>query len=185
VADNGTESSLSFVARLAKSFPRSGKFGDFDVRRLTFSVEAGPEYSQQLVLRQNPLLMEMDVDEQNHPLVLAKNVKEFKLEFWDERMGDFIDDWKQTNQLPKLVKVSLKLVDNPHSLQPPEVIERVISLPSIMVPPIWQTPRPMGAPPGAPGAPGAPGTPGAPGAPGPTTPIPITPINPGFPGQAR
>ena len=30
VAENGGEASLSFVARLAKSFPRSGKFGDFD-----------------------------------------------------------------------------------------------------------------------------------------------------------
>src|SRR5262245_57460188 len=28
VAENGSDATLSFVARLAKSFPRSGKFGD-------------------------------------------------------------------------------------------------------------------------------------------------------------
>src|SRR4029450_7111671 len=41
VAENGDEASLSFVARLAKSFPRSGRFGDLDLRRVTFSVESG------------------------------------------------------------------------------------------------------------------------------------------------
>ncbi|MCX6885752.1 MAG: type II secretion system protein, partial [Verrucomicrobia bacterium] len=50
VAENGGEASLSFVARLAKSFPRSGKFGDFDVRRLTFSLQPGSMGNKQLVL---------------------------------------------------------------------------------------------------------------------------------------
>ena len=40
-AENGDSPVLSFVARLSKSFPRSGKFGDLDVRRVTFSVEGG------------------------------------------------------------------------------------------------------------------------------------------------
>ena len=40
-AENGDNAVLSFVARLSKSFPRSGKFGDLDVRRVTFSVENG------------------------------------------------------------------------------------------------------------------------------------------------
>ena len=43
IAENGSDASLSFVARMSKSFPRSGKFGDLDVRRLTFSVEAGAD----------------------------------------------------------------------------------------------------------------------------------------------
>src|SRR6185436_8139822 len=37
VAKSGNDGYLSFAARLAKSFPRSGKFGDQDLRRLTFS----------------------------------------------------------------------------------------------------------------------------------------------------
>ncbi len=44
-AENGDTPVLSFVARLSKSFPRSGKFGDLDVRRVTFSVEGGPDGS--------------------------------------------------------------------------------------------------------------------------------------------
>src|SRR5437899_10409569 len=86
VGENGSEASLSFVARLAKSFPRSGKFGDLDVRRLTFTVEQGSASARQLVLRQSSLLSEMDVDEKEHPLVLAKNVKDLELEFWDTRL---------------------------------------------------------------------------------------------------
>src|SRR3954452_14117519 len=48
----GDYASLSFVARLPKSFPRSGKFGDLNVRRLTFNVEDGADARKQLVLRQ-------------------------------------------------------------------------------------------------------------------------------------
>src|SRR5436190_814951 len=40
LSENGNDGSLSFVARLSKAFPRSGRFGDLDVRRVTFSVES-------------------------------------------------------------------------------------------------------------------------------------------------
>ena len=139
-AENGNEASLSFVARLAKSFPRSGKFGDLDVRRLTFSVEPGPDSSRQLVLRQRPVLMELDKDEKEHPLVLAKNVREFQVQFYDQRLNDWTDEWLQTNQIPKLVLVSLKLADNSNSRTAQEDITRIINLPSIAVQPMWQTP---------------------------------------------
>jgi hypothetical protein len=166
LADNGDEPSLSFVARLSSSFPRSGKFGDLDVRRLTFSVERASDASKQLVLRQAPLMMDLDVDEKEHPVVLAKNVKEFSVQFWDPRDG-WIDEWTATNQLPPLVKVNLQLLDKPDSMAPPEQITRIVSIPTFAVPPVWQVPRgfpgggqPPLAPPGAnPNQPqGAPGT---------------------------
>src|SRR5437016_12342166 len=69
IAANGSEASLSFVTHLPESFPRNRKFGNLHVRRVTFSVESGPESSRQLVLRQSPLLMELDRDENEHPLV--------------------------------------------------------------------------------------------------------------------
>src|SRR5215469_11500392 len=97
VCENGSEATLSFVSRLSPSFPRSGKFAGLDVRRVTFSLESAPDGGHQLVLRQNPILMEMDKDEKNYPLVLAKNVKDFKTEFWDVRLQDWVDEWKQTN----------------------------------------------------------------------------------------
>src|SRR5688572_20933837 len=56
VAENNDNGFLSFVARLPESFPRSGRFrdGEFDVRRVSFSVESGDSQSQ-LVLRQSPV----------------------------------------------------------------------------------------------------------------------------------
>jgi type II secretion system protein J len=140
LADNGSDASLSFVARLAKSFPRSGKFGDFDVRRLTFSLEPGTQGNKQLVLRQTPLLLDTDAEEKEHPLVLAENVREFSSEFWDTRQKDWVDEWKDTNALPKLVKIVLRLSDSAHSLNQREPITRIISLPSIIVQPAWQKP---------------------------------------------
>jgi prepilin-type N-terminal cleavage/methylation domain-containing protein len=146
VADEG---SLSFVARLSKSFPRSGKFGDLDVRRITFSIRSGAE-GHELVLQQTPLVMEMDEDEKKHPVVLAKNVQKFKAQFWDIREQDWVDEWLNTNQLPPMVKVTLQLTDKPNSMAPPEEITRIVSLPATAVPPMWQVPRGMGGPPGGP-----------------------------------
>jgi type II secretion system protein J len=159
VADNGDKAMLSFVTRLGPSFPRSGKFGDLDLRRVAFAVESSPE-GKQLVLRQCPLLMEMDKDEQALPLVLAKYVKEFKTEFWDIRLADWVDEWKTTNQLPVMVKVTLKLGANAYSSQVREQITRFVSLPSVAVMPMWQVSR------GGPGMPGGPGGPGGLGNPG-------------------
>ncbi len=148
VAQNGDEAALSFVARLSEQFPRSGKFGDFDVRRLTFTVEPGPDSSKQLVLRQSPVLMEPDEDEQKHPIVLAKNVRSFEMQFWDTQKNDWVDVWDdaKTNQLPKLVMFTLKVADNPHDRNPKEEITRIISIPSVTVQPIWQAPRIQGLP---------------------------------------
>ena len=188
VAENGDHAMLSFVARLPKSFPRSGRFGDLDVRRVAFSVEDGPENTRVLTLRQTPILMDFDVDEQNHPIVLAKNVKGLLLEFWDERTGDWLQEWNQTNALPKLVRVTLRFatVDSRqrvvNSAQEEEVT-RVVAIPSVTVPvPVQrpQPPRPQ-QPPGQPGQPGQRGQPGQPGQIGPPGP----PGPPGAPGQPR
>jgi prepilin-type N-terminal cleavage/methylation domain-containing protein len=149
-AENGDAPVLSFVARLSKSFPRSGKFGDMDVRRVTFSIESGLEGDRQLVLRQNPLVMDPDADEKEHPIVLAKHVKAFEMQFWatERKPPEWVDEWKEqkTNQLPKLVMITLKLADNPHSTRVTEEITRIISLPSVTVQPIWQVPKNMGGP---------------------------------------
>ena len=144
VGENGSEATLSFVARLPKSFPRSGRFGDFDVRRVVFSVERGRDSQRQLVLRQSPILMEFDQDERDYPLVLAKNVKELVLEFWDTRTGDWVEEWNQTNSLPKMVKVTLRLTSPNQRYAFSRVQEEVISivaLPSVTVPANWQTPQ--------------------------------------------
>ena len=156
-AENGDSPVLSFVARLSKSFPRSGKFGDLDVRRVTYSIEAAPDGSRQLVLRQNPLVMDPDKDEKDYPIVLAKNVKGLDMQFWDSNKNppEWVDTWEgpKTNQLPKMIMLTLKLADNPHSSRITEEITRIISIPSMTVQPVWQTPR-GGGQPGTPQIPG-------------------------------
>jgi len=178
VAENGSDPTLSFVARLANDFPRSGNFGDFDLRRLIFSVETGRDSSRQLVMRQIPIMMDLNsgsdnrliVDEKNHPVVLAKNVQAFKFMLWDPVQYDWVDEWKLTNTLPKGIVVTLRLADTSRLGAAQEEITRIISLPATGVQLIWQMPRGMpGMPP-----PGMPG-PGGIGPPGTTPPGAVPP----------
>jgi hypothetical protein len=142
LSESGREGSLSFVTHLSKAFPRSGRFGDMDVRRVTFSVEPAPDYGRQLVMRQCPVVMELDRDEKEHPVVLAKNVQDFETQFWDPKASDWIDEWKPklTNELPVMVKVTLKLSRNAQSSQVTDEITRIISLPTSAVQAVWQKP---------------------------------------------
>jgi general secretion pathway protein J len=165
VTENGEGGYLSFVARLPESFPRGGRFGDFDVRRVSFSLENGPDSQSQLVLRQNPILMEMDETERNNPLVLAKGVNKMEFEFWDDRKKDWVDEWTATNQLPKMLKLTLGFTrpgPGGYSSSQHEEVSRIIQLPSIMVPTAIQRPgQQPGQPPGQqPLQPGQPGQPG-------------------------
>jgi type II secretion system protein J len=142
LAQNGEEASLSFVSHLPRSFPRSGKFGDHAVRRVAFSLERGSEGDKELVLRQSPLLMDVDKDEQEHPLVLARNVKELRFEFWDAQLNDWTEEWLQTNQIPRIVKISLLLGNSSvYSIgaQPREQTTRVIMVHAVGVSAVWQT----------------------------------------------
>lgn len=143
VGENGAEATLSFVSRLSESFPRSGKFGDFNVRRVTFALEPASDSTKQLVLRQNPILMDLDKDEQLHPVVIAREVKSFALEFWDGKAEDWLDVWDQTNRLPLMVKVTLQFKGDDLAQNIRENI-KVVALPSRAVPSIWQ--RPGGRP---------------------------------------
>jgi type II secretion system protein J len=142
IVQNGNQPLLSFVARLPDDFPRSGRFGDFNVRRLTFTVEAGANNENDLMLRQNPILMDMDADEQQHPLVLARNVKSFTIECWDTNQWD--DEWDNTNSIPPMVRIGLVLGGNKTGsgyVSPEFAITRVVEIPSETLPTVVQTPR--------------------------------------------
>jgi len=138
VVQNGDEPLLSFTARLPDDFPRNGRFGDFNIRRVTFTVEAGPDSEKDLVLRQNPILMDMDKDEQEHPLVLARNVKRFAAECWDPTENDWSDKWNNTNQIPTMVRFTLVLGGNQLNdfgdTGPALAVTRIVAMPSVMVP---------------------------------------------------
>jgi prepilin-type N-terminal cleavage/methylation domain-containing protein len=171
VAQKGDHPILSFTARTPEIFPRNGRFGDFNLRRLTFTVEPGPDATgseKDLVLRQNPILMNMDGDEQHYPLVLARNVKDFVVECWDTNTMQWDDEWVDTNSIPPMVRVSLLLGDNADSGSAATMaITHLVALPSITMPTVVQMPTgggggPPGGPPGGPrGGPrgGPPGSP--------------------------
>ena len=144
VVQNGAEPLLSFTARLPDDFLRNGRFGDFNLRRVTFTVEAGPNSEKDLVLRQNPILMDMDRDEQEHPLVLARNVKSFATECWDPTESDWSAKWQNTNQIPTLVRFTLVLGGNKQNSNfgdagPELSVTRVVAIPSVMVPTVVQS----------------------------------------------
>lgn len=147
-AENGMNASLSFVAHLPKDFPRSGRFSGVPVRRLEYSIRNGSEGGHELVLRQSFINREFDVDEREQPLVLMKNIKKMEMEFWDAQKNDWTDEWLQTNQMPKLIRVAITTENPKHPFDRGDEYTRIISPASVAVQPGWQA---QGG--GAPGAP--------------------------------
>jgi prepilin-type N-terminal cleavage/methylation domain-containing protein len=146
VVQKGDHPMLSFTARVPEIFPRNGRFGDFTLRRLIFTVEPGPDATgseKDLVLRQNPILMDMDGDELHYPLVLARNVKDFVVECWDTNTMQWDDEWiVNTNSIPPMVRVSLLLGANADSGSAATLaITRLVAMPSSTMPTVVQMPR--------------------------------------------
>jgi type II secretion system protein J len=138
---NGDQPALSFVARVPDVFPRNGKY-DSNLRRLTFTVEQVYNLEKDLLLRQNPILMDVDPAEQATPLVLARNVKDFVIECWDTNTMDWVTEWDSTNSLPPLVRVTLTFGGNQMGFgnaAPITVVVREIAVPSGTLPSAAQT----------------------------------------------
>jgi prepilin-type N-terminal cleavage/methylation domain-containing protein len=144
VAGDENAAVLSFTARVPEVFPRNGKFAspatgrEFNLRRLTFSLEAGGGQEKNLVLRQNPVLMDLDADEQQFPLVLARNVRKFAVECWDPVKKDWVKEWldNNTNSIPTLLRVNLVLGNNTAAGSSAQDVPsaRLYSLPSQSLP---------------------------------------------------
>lgn len=142
ILGKGDAGELSFTARVPEIFPRNGKFvnpntgRDFNLRRLSYSLEAGENGQKNLVLRQNPVLMDLDADEQQFPLVLARNVRKFQVECWDTNKLEWAAEWLETNSIPTLLRVKLVLGGNTvagaGATDVP--VARVFSLPSQTMP---------------------------------------------------
>jgi prepilin-type N-terminal cleavage/methylation domain-containing protein len=141
---NGDQPSLSFVSRVPDVFPRNGKFGDFNLRRLTFAVEPDANSVKNLVLRQNPILMDMDSDEQTTPLIIARDVKDFVTECWDTNTMAWDTEWDDTNSIPPMLRITLTLNNNVggDSSAPTLTIQREIAMPSETMPAFVQTGTP-------------------------------------------
>lgn len=158
----GDFAALSFVSRLPPSFPGSGYFGDLVVRRVTFEVKAGEGGEKQLWLHQMPVLQTNVVESDERAILLARDMHTFMLEFCRQKGNgyEWVDEWTQTNQLPKLVRFALAFGQaGDGSGKPKDVVVRTVSIPSIAVPADSQRARVV---PGQPGQP-PPGTGGAAG----------------------
>ena len=143
VADTkGDYASVSFVSRLPASFPDAGLFGDKIVRRVTFSVEPGPQ-GNQLVMYQMPLLAKENAEQKPFPIVLATDISLFTVEFWEGRGTKWLREWDNTNALPKMVRVSVGLGRGRRSSQPEEVYTRIVSMASMVIPREFQMGAPM------------------------------------------
>ncbi len=145
---NGDSPLLSFTAYLPESFPRTGEFEgetpagvamDYHLRRVTFQLEGGENTGKNLVLRQNPVLMDLTTEEQNTPLVLARNVTDFIIECWDTNTMQWDTEWDSTNVIPPLVRVTLAF-GGLHS-GGSHVITREISFPAGTMPAQVQVPN--------------------------------------------
>jgi hypothetical protein len=141
---------LSFASRVPDIFPRNGKFGEFNLRRLTYSLETDAGGTKNLVLRQNPILMDMDADEQSDPLILAHNVKTFLVECWDTNQLDWVTEWDNTNAIPPMLRVSLVFGGTAAAggAVPDTSVVRAFSIPSEEMPSIVQNGIPGGQNPG-------------------------------------
>lgn len=143
-----TFAAFSLVSRLPSSFPGSGLFFDQPVRRVTFSVEPTNKVYQ-LIMRQNPILAPLEEGQEPYPLVLAKNVGQFTLEFLDVESGEWLPEWIYTNQMPAMMRFSLGFV-SPESgkVDPNRIFKRIVQIPSQTVGAAFQRPSgPGGVPP--------------------------------------
>lgn len=162
---NGDDPFLSFVARLPETYPRSIKFvgaargHNTSSRRVTFSLAPGDTGEKNLILRQNPILLDVDQDEQQYPLILAKNVKAFTIEWWgtnEMNEAQWNSEWddSQTNTIPQMLRVHLVMGANSRDPNAPDfAATRIYTVPSQMMP--VQVQRGVGVGPGGPGGQGA------------------------------
>ena len=128
---SGKFASLSLAARLPSEFPGSGLFGDNVMRRVTFDVE-NVDGVNNLVMNQSPLLEALNDENTPYPITLARDVSIFMLEFWSEQDGDWAVSWEATNQLPRLIRVTLGVGHPANNADIPyDVIVRTVAMPSL------------------------------------------------------
>jgi len=129
---SGKFATLSLAARLPAAFPGSGLFGDSVMRRVSFDVEPDSGGTNNLVMNQWPLLEALDKNNTPYPIVLARDVNVFMLEFWSPQDDDWVVSFDPTNQFPPLVRVTLGVghsADHPDS--PYDIIVRTVAIPSV------------------------------------------------------
>jgi prepilin-type N-terminal cleavage/methylation domain-containing protein len=143
---SGDFAQLSFVANLSEAFPGSGRFDGARVRRIAFLVQPGENGGAELVMQQKSILLEpggelvsrrdalsFDTAAHTFPVLLARDLSLFQLEFWDPQRNEYVPEWLRTNQLPACVRVSLGFGRAGRRNEPAQLVTRMVRLPSLGV----------------------------------------------------
>jgi type II secretory pathway pseudopilin PulG len=135
VADtSGDMAAVSMVARLPTSFPGFGRYGDQVVRRVSFYIRPGSKGDYELMMSQAPILMATNSSLEPYTITLARDVTHFQLAFYEPQKGEWLDEWKYTNKLPRMVQIALGLGKSATGGNKPyDVVYSMIALPSIGV----------------------------------------------------
>jgi type II secretory pathway pseudopilin PulG len=142
---SGDMAAVSIAARLPASFPGVGRYGSQVVRRVSFFTEPGKNGTSDLIMSQHPIMLATNSVNQAYTIVLARDVTFFQLAFYDERKSEWLDEWKYTNQLPKLVQIALGIGRSAgNASKPSDLVYSLVALPSVGVAPDVQSGRMMG-----------------------------------------
>ena len=154
----GDMAEVSMASRLPAGFLGVGRYGDQVVRRISFYTQPGKDGMNDLIMTQAPILLATNntgVDA--YTITLARDVTYFQLQFYDDRKNEWLDSWKSTNQLPRLVQIALGLGRTANDPRKPyDLTYSLVALPSVAVQPDIQSAT-------APLAPGAGGITNRPG----------------------
>lgn len=167
IADtSGDMAAVSLAARVPDDFLGANQFRMLSqkVRRVTFYTEPASGGMAELKMTIAPILVDTNSTFLPYTVTLAKDVTRFQLAFFDAQKNEWLDEWKYTNQLPKLVQIALGIGKTAGNAgQPYDEVFTLVALPSVAVQPDVQG--------GMAGGPRQPGMTNFPGQP------------PGFPGQ--
>jgi type II secretory pathway pseudopilin PulG len=133
---SGDMAEVELAARLPESFPGVRRYEGNVVRRVKFYTAPGKDGMHDLMMSQWPIMSVQDSANPPYTITLARDVTHFQLAFYEPRKGEWLDEWKFTNQLPKMVQIALGLGKSTSGGNKPyEVVYSMIALPSVGVTP--------------------------------------------------
>ena len=136
---SGDMAAVSLATRLPGGYLGIGRYGDQVVRRVSFHTQPGKDGMSELIMTQAPLLLVTNGSSDAYSITLARDVTLFKLAFYDDKKQEWLDEWKYTNQLPRLVQIALGLGKTAGNAgKPYHLSTSLIALPSVAVQPDLQ-----------------------------------------------
>ena len=100
------------------------------VRRLHFFTRPGRN-GNELMMTETPLLAVTANGYEPYSVTLARDVTFFQLAFYDDLKNEWLDAWKYTNKLPRLVQIGLGLGKTAGDARKPyELVYSLVALPA-------------------------------------------------------